>query len=304
MKLLTHQRRTSAVITAALIGGALLLVANPASAAPAASGATAWGVHTAADKALVSYVYDQLFNKGNVAVVDRYFRSDFIQHDPTLPDGPAAVKAQVSGLKSAYPKSSSHVYRVLAEGDLVLLHSNVVLEPGTKGSAVVDIFRVDHGKIAEHWDANQPVPDTTASGNDMFSTLSPKQPCPNTPGTTAESAKVATTFFNALGQDHDASAFDRYVAEPYYQHNTQLPNGIAAAKALFALFLQSPYFNVSVKRVVADGDMVAIHSHYTLANDRGLAVVDFFRVLNGKIVEHWDVIQPVPETAANDNTMF
>jgi predicted SnoaL-like aldol condensation-catalyzing enzyme len=193
---------------------------------------------------------------------------------------------------------------VLAEGDLVLLHSNLILEPGTKGTAVVDIFRVDHGKIAEHWDTNQSVPDTTASGNDMFSTLSPKQPCPNPPGTTAESEKVATKFFTTLSQDRDASAFDRYVVEPYYQHNTQLPNGIAAAKGLFDQFVQSPYFNVDIKRVVADGDLVAIHSHYTLANDRGLAIVDIFRVLKGKIVEHWDVIQAVPETAANDNTMF
>jgi predicted SnoaL-like aldol condensation-catalyzing enzyme len=279
-------------------GGALLLGASPASAAPAASETTAAaaGVQTAANKALVTYVYDQLFNKGNVAVLDKYFRSDYIQHNPTLPDGTAAAKAFVIALRKAYPKGSVHVYRALAQGDLVLLHSNVVLEPGTKGTAAVDIFRVDHGKIAEHWDADQAVPETTASGNDMFSTLSAKDPCPNLPGKTAESEKVALEFFNGLGQDRDPSAFDRYVAEPYYQHNTQLPNGIAAAKALFALFLQSPYFNVSVKRVVADGDMVAIHSHYTLANDKGLAVVDFFRVLNGKIVEHWDVIQAVPDT--------
>jgi predicted SnoaL-like aldol condensation-catalyzing enzyme len=148
------------------------------------------------------------------------------------------------------------------------------------------------------------VPDTTASGNDLFSTLSPKQPCPNPPGATAASKKVATTYFTTLSQDRDASAFDRYVAEPYYQHNPQLPNGIAPAKALFDQFLQNPYFDVSIKRVVADGDLVAIHSHYHLANDRGLAIVDIFRVVKGKVVEHWDVIQAVPETAANDNTMF
>jgi predicted SnoaL-like aldol condensation-catalyzing enzyme len=54
----------------------------------------------------------------------------------------------------------------------------------------------------------------------------------------------------------------------------------------------------------SSGDLVAIHSHYHLANDKGLAVVDIFRVLKGKVVEHWDVVQAVPETAANDNTMF
>jgi predicted SnoaL-like aldol condensation-catalyzing enzyme len=302
MKLLTCQRRTLAFITAALTGGALLIAASPASAAPAVSKTAAAGQQAAVNKALVTYVYDQLFNKGNAAVADTYFRADYIQHNPTLPDGTAALKGLISGLKGVYPKSSSHVYQVLAEGNLVLLHSNFILEPGTKGSAAVDIFRVDHGKIAEHWNINQSVPDTTASGSDMFSTLSPKQPCP--PGETAENKKVAVRFFTTLSQDRDVSAFDRYVAGPYYQHNPQLPNGTAAPKAVFGQLFQTPYFDVSIKRVVADGDLVAIHSHYHLANDRGMAVVDIFRVLKGKVVEHWDVIQAVPETSANDNTMF
>jgi predicted SnoaL-like aldol condensation-catalyzing enzyme len=73
---------------------------------------------------------------------------------------------------------------------------------------------------------------------------------------------------------------------------------------VFGQFFQSPYFDVSIKRVVADGYLIAIHSHYHLANDKGLAVVDIFRVLKGKVVEHWDVVQAVPETSANDNTMF
>ena len=62
---------------------------------------------------------------------------------------------------------------------------------------------------------------------------------------------------------------------------------------------------VGTFRVVAEGDLVAVHSHYVNApGERGQAVVDLFRVRNGKIVEHWDVLQDVPATSANDNTMF
>ena len=69
---------------------------------------------------------------------------------------------------------------------------------------------------------------------------------------------------------------------------------------------QNPQLHVDIKRVIGECNMVVTHSHITLSPaDRGQAVADFFRLnRQGKIVEHWDVIQPVPETSANDNTMF
>jgi predicted SnoaL-like aldol condensation-catalyzing enzyme len=60
-----------------------------------------------------------------------------------------------------------------------------------------------------------------------------------------------------------------------------------------------------VKRMVAEGDMVMVHSHLIRQpGERGTAVVDIFRLENGKVVEHWDVLQEIPEHPANNNTMF
>ena len=68
---------------------------------------------------------------------------------------------------------------------------------------------------------------------------------------------------------------------------------------------QFPELSVEIKRMVAEGDLVVMHGVLkTSPEDRGTAAADIFRIENGKIVEHWDVLQPVPETAANDNTMF
>lgn len=101
-------------------------------------------------------------------------------------------------------------------------------------------------------------------------------------------------------------AMDRYVAEGYIQHNPKMPTGKAAAtKAFIALAANMKGLTIEVKRVVAEGDMVAVHSKGSrFPGDRGVAVMDFYRLENGLIIEHWDVIQDVPETAANSNGMF
>ncbi|RWD46213.1 MAG: polyketide cyclase [Mesorhizobium sp.] len=109
-----------------------------------------------------------------------------------------------------------------------------------------------------------------------------------------------------LNQKKVDEAIDKYLAPPYTQHNPQVPDGIEGARAaLTGLLKQLPGWHYDFKRVLVDGDFVTIHSHVTTGSgDRGMAVVDIFRAENGKFVEHWDVVQPVPESAANENTMF
>ncbi|WP_144782594.1 nuclear transport factor 2 family protein [Microbacterium sp. BH-3-3-3] len=68
---------------------------------------------------------------------------------------------------------------------------------------------------------------------------------------------------------------------------------------------ESPELHLDIKRTIAEGDLVVTHSNLHLApGDRGMAVADFWRLEDGRIVEYWDVIQEVPEQASNDNTMF
>jgi predicted SnoaL-like aldol condensation-catalyzing enzyme len=110
----------------------------------------------------------------------------------------------------------------------------------------------------------------------------------------------------AFNQHQPREAAKKYLGSHYLQHNPHAPDGAEAFSGHFeGFFTAHPTFRFDIKRMIAEGDLVVLHVHTKLdEHDRGKAVVDIFRVDHGKIVEHWDVIQDVPEQPANNNTMF
>ena len=102
------------------------------------------------------------------AAVAKYLGSHYRQHNPQAADGAEAFIAFVHRFAGAFPNFRLDVKRVVAEGDLVVMHSHLVREPGERGVAVVDIFRLEDGKIVEHWDVLQDVPEKAANNNSMF----------------------------------------------------------------------------------------------------------------------------------------
>jgi predicted SnoaL-like aldol condensation-catalyzing enzyme len=125
--------------------------------------------------------------------------------------------------------------------------------------------------------------------------------------TEAKNKEIVVAFYKMIFQDHKVrEALDLYVGDRYIQHNPLAPNGTEALIKFFEpYFANNPQARSEIKRVVAEGDLVWLHVHAKSSEtDRGMAVVDIFRVENGKVVEHWDVVQPIPEKSANENTMF
>jgi len=124
---------------------------------------------------------------------------------------------------------------------------------------------------------------------------------------TEKNKEIAVAFLNMIFNEHKvAEAFKLYSVPDYKQHNPYAASGAQAAiNFLGPYFKQNPEASTDIKRVIAEGDLVAIHNNPKQnPKDRGRAVVDIFRVENGRVVEHWDVVQDVPEKSANDNTMF
>jgi predicted SnoaL-like aldol condensation-catalyzing enzyme len=119
--------------------------------------------------------------------------------------------------------------------------------------------------------------------------------------------EIVSRFMTTLYVDKKVrEAFETWVDPGYIQHNPMAQSGRDAAIAfLEPFFAQHPDINYSIKRIIADGELVAVHSYGRFsANDRGIAVVDILRVQGCRVVEHWDVVQPVPEKSANPNSMF
>jgi len=114
-------------------------------------------------------------------------------------------------------------------------------------------------------------------------------------------------FYETAFNDHKpAEAVEKYVGGSYRQHNPMAADGSLAFIDFVSGYAKAnPGLKVDIKRMIAEGDLVVAHVHIkTSEKDRGLAAIDIFRLENGKVVEHWDVVQPVPEKSANTNTMF
>lgn len=119
-------------------------------------------------------------------------------------------------------------------------------------------------------------------------------------------ATVTAFYDTAFNQKRPDEAVSRYVGRMYRQHNPNFGDGPQAfIDAVKAWTGANPQLRVDIKRVIAEGDLVVTHVHIRQhEKDHGIAAIDIFRLEDGKIVEHWDVTQPIPEKPANNNTMF
>ena len=119
------------------------------------------------NKQIATTAYQRIFGDLEINVADEYMSKDFIQHNPTIADGPEGVKALVEMLVSkATAKQKIEFKHIVAEGDTVILHSRY--EMAGKEWRFIDIYRIENEKLAEHWDAMMPMPDTRANNNPMF----------------------------------------------------------------------------------------------------------------------------------------
>ncbi len=121
-----------------------------------------------AHRRLVLDVYERVLGPLDASRVDEYFAAHYVQHSPLAASGAQGLKDFLRWARAHSPHAEHHVKRIFVDGDHVIAHVHVIIHPGERGNAVVDIFRIENGKIVEHWDAAQAIPAHSANANGMF----------------------------------------------------------------------------------------------------------------------------------------
>jgi predicted SnoaL-like aldol condensation-catalyzing enzyme len=120
----------------------------------------------ALNKKMVADFYQSLFGDKNQAAIDQYIADTYIQHNPSLPDGKDPLKKAAAVWFKGQPKDTVDVKHLGADGNFVYIHTKSKM--GNKMYSTIDIYRLENGKIAEHWDVKQEVPAKSANAHPMF----------------------------------------------------------------------------------------------------------------------------------------
>ncbi|MCG7587633.1 nuclear transport factor 2 family protein [Photobacterium sp. OFAV2-7] len=290
-------KKSASYITAALLTTVSLLSACTTTAATSGNQLVNSPMKQTAMKA-----QDAFFKDFNAEEMKKYFREDYIQHNPHVPTGLAPALGFLPTLKEAGLTYKTH--RLLEDGDFIVMHNTYDNAEafGTKEVVTFDVWRMQDGQVAEHWDAISPVIKETASGRSQFDgpTLVTDT------DKTEENKQLIANFMEDVFFGRAPEKISEYIsAEQYDQHNPMVKDGLDGLnEALAYLASQNNMFDYhKVHRIFGEGNFVLTQSEGRW-NGKPQAFYDLFRIKEGKIVEHWDIIQEIPEKMAHENGMF
>lgn len=211
----------------------------------------------------------------------------YIQHNLSAPDGIEGFRA-LQGMLAG--KGRVNTIRVLEDGDYVIAHSEVDIF-GPK--VAIDVFRFENGLIVEHWDNLQPIPEgLNPSGRSLID--GPVE-LEDLDRTEANKAAAAAFVEDILMHGRYDKAGEHIDGENYVQHHSLIADGKTSLINTFKALAEqgTPVRYTAIHQVLGEGNFVLVVSESEAAGE-STAFYDLFRIANGKVAEHWDVVEPIP----------
>ncbi|MBR0419232.1 MAG: nuclear transport factor 2 family protein [Erysipelotrichaceae bacterium] len=244
------------------------------------------------------------FATGDTETAASLLNENYIQHNLAYGTGRDAFVGSVAYLASAPVKTTVNNIRAYEDGDKVFLHT-VYNFAGMGEQVAFDIFRFDEdGKIAEHWDNLAAKAEVNPSGRTQIDNYAEVKDLDKT----EENRQLVKSFLHDVMQGKAPEKTpDYFDGDTYLQHNTGIADGLSSlGAALAALAKQNIAMNYdTVHQVLAQGNYVLAVSEGTFGGVP-TSYYDLWRVENGKITEHWDVMETIAdkETWQNQNGKF
>lgn len=123
---------------------------------------------TLTNKEIATKFFLSIVNEKNFDSAANYIGDWYIEHDPQGHDGPSGLKEYINFLQNDFPLSHVEIKRTFVAGEYVVFHVHSKMNPADRGQAIIDIFRLEGGKVVEHWDVTQDIPEISKNGNGMF----------------------------------------------------------------------------------------------------------------------------------------
>jgi predicted SnoaL-like aldol condensation-catalyzing enzyme len=240
----------------------------------------------------------EIFRNRDSTAIDRLFSEPFVQHDPNIADGLSGLRAFVKEVANS-PATNVTIYRTVVDGDIVMLHSKYESWPGFSGPVIAfDLFRFKNGKIVEHWGGQTPEAASNLSGHTQVDgpiTVVDRE-------RTEANRTLVRNFKQVVTVELRFDRVDEFIdGDHYIQHASKVGDGTARMKARVSEVEKPGATPVLIpRRYIAEGNFVL--SLVEARTEPPTANYDLFRVENGKIAEHWDVLSVIPPENRGKNT--